>query len=72
MKELLKFANEELISDILTVIDHLELALQHTSGDETKNPLAEGVELARESIDSGGAKSKVAALAKATAEAKAA
>ncbi len=44
-EDLLKYANEELISDILTVIDHLELALQHASGDETSSSLAEGVEL---------------------------
>ncbi len=44
-EELLKFSNEELITDLLTVIDHLELALQHSSGNESSNSLAEGVEL---------------------------
>lgn len=41
----LKYANENLIKDLLTVIDHLELALQHAATDETSNSLAEGVEL---------------------------
>lgn len=44
-EELLKYANDDLISDVLTVIDHLELALQHTEETEGPNPLAEGVEL---------------------------
>ncbi len=44
-EDLLKYANEDLLSDILTVIDHLELALQHATGDESSSSLAEGVEL---------------------------
>jgi len=46
-EELLKYANEGLMSDILTVIDHLELALQHSSEKESANAdaLAEGVDL---------------------------
>jgi len=44
-EELLKYANEEIISDILTVIDHLELALHHSSEGETSSSLAEGVNL---------------------------
>jgi molecular chaperone GrpE len=44
-EDLLKYANEDIMSDILTVIDHLELALQHSTGDETSSSLAEGVEL---------------------------
>ncbi len=44
-EELLKYANEDIMSDVLTVIDHLELALQHTAESKTTNPLAEGVEL---------------------------
>lgn len=44
-EELLKYANEDLITDILTVIDHLELALQHSSENEASNSLAEGVQL---------------------------
>ncbi len=44
-EELLKYANEEIMSDVLTVIDHLELALQHSTGTEASSSLAEGVEL---------------------------
>lgn len=44
-EELLKYANEDLMTDILTVIDHLELALQHASDDAVSNSLAEGVQL---------------------------
>lgn len=44
-EELLKYANEELLTDVITVIDHLELALQHAAEDKGPNPLAEGVEL---------------------------
>jgi len=44
-EELLKYANEDLLSDILTVIDHLELALQHSTGNKNSSSLAEGVEL---------------------------
>jgi molecular chaperone GrpE len=46
-EELLKYANEGLMSDILTVIDHLELALQHSSENESANAdaLAKGVDL---------------------------
>jgi len=41
-EEQLKYANENLLKDLLTVIDHLELALQHSSESDS---LAEGVEL---------------------------
>ncbi len=44
-EELLKYANEDIITDILTVIDHLELALQHSTDSETSSSLAEGVNL---------------------------
>ncbi len=44
-EEQLKYANESLMKDLLTVIDHLELALQHSSSKEVSNSLAEGVEL---------------------------
>lgn len=44
-EELLKYANDDLMKDVLTVIDHLELALQHTDENEGPNPLVEGVEL---------------------------
>ncbi|MBI5676163.1 MAG: nucleotide exchange factor GrpE [Nitrospirae bacterium] len=41
----LKYANESLLKDLLTVIDHLELALQHSSDDKASDPLAKGVEM---------------------------
>ncbi len=44
-EELLKYANTDLMSEILTVIDHLELALQHTNSAESSESLAEGVKL---------------------------
>ncbi|MBI5664944.1 MAG: nucleotide exchange factor GrpE [Nitrospirae bacterium] len=44
-EEQLKYANEDILTDILTVIDHLELALQHSTGNETSDALAEGVQL---------------------------
>ncbi|RJQ51706.1 MAG: nucleotide exchange factor GrpE [Nitrospiraceae bacterium] len=44
-EEQLKYANESLLKDLLTVIDHLDLALQHSSNNETSSALAEGVEL---------------------------
>lgn len=44
-EELLKYANEDLITEILTVIDHLELALQHSTESDASNALAEGVNL---------------------------
>jgi molecular chaperone GrpE len=44
-EDLLKYANEDLMVDILTVIDHLELALQHVSNNETSDSLTEGVNL---------------------------
>jgi molecular chaperone GrpE len=44
-EELLKYANEDLMVDILTVIDHLELALQHVPNSEVSDSLTEGVNL---------------------------
>lgn len=44
-EELLKYANVDIMTDILTVIDHLELALQHTGDNKSSDSLAEGVEL---------------------------
>lgn len=44
-EDLLKYANEDLMVDILTVIDHLELALQHVSDSSASDSLAEGVTL---------------------------
>jgi len=50
-EELLKYANEDLLSDTLTVIDHLELALQHST-DDNSSSLAEGVELTLKELKS--------------------
>jgi len=44
-EELLKYAHEDLMVEMLTVIDHLELALQHVSKTESSDSLAEGVTL---------------------------
>lgn len=45
-EELIKYSNEELMKELLSVIDHLELALQHSSNNEASSTaLAEGVEL---------------------------
>jgi len=46
-EELVKYANEELIKDILTVIDHLELAIQHATENDSGNAkaLIDGVNL---------------------------
>jgi molecular chaperone GrpE len=45
--ELIKYSNEELLKELLSVIDHLELALKHssTSTDKAVSALVEGVEL---------------------------
>ncbi|GAB4534412.1 MAG: nucleotide exchange factor GrpE [Thermodesulfovibrionia bacterium] len=44
-EELLSYSNEGLIRELLSVIDHLELALQHASNSEAGSALTEGVEL---------------------------
>ena len=44
-EEQLKYANESIIKDLLTVLDHLELALQHSNDKKTLKSLSEGVEL---------------------------
>jgi molecular chaperone GrpE len=44
-QELLKYANEGIMEDLLSVIDHLELALQHSSDESNSQSLSEGVEL---------------------------
>ncbi len=51
-EELLKYANEGLMSDILTVIDHLELALQHAGDNKSSDSLAEGVRLTLKELKS--------------------
>jgi len=40
------------MTDILTVIDHLELALQHSAGKESSESLAQGVELTLKELKS--------------------
>lgn len=44
-EELIKYSNEGLIRELLSVIDHLELALQHSSDNEVSSALAEGVNM---------------------------
>lgn len=44
-EELIKYSNEELMRELLSVIDHLELALQHASNSENASALAQGVEM---------------------------
>jgi molecular chaperone GrpE len=43
--DLLQFANENLIKELLPVVDHLELALQHGRQAETPAPFLEGIDL---------------------------
>jgi len=43
--DLLQFANENLIKELLPVVDHLELALEHGRQAETPAPFLEGIEL---------------------------
>ncbi|KPJ98819.1 MAG: hypothetical protein AMK71_10790 [Nitrospira bacterium SG8_35_4] len=51
-EDLLKYANEDIMVDILTVIDHLELALQHVSNNEAIDSLTEGVNLTLKELKS--------------------
>ncbi|HDZ61950.1 MAG TPA: nucleotide exchange factor GrpE [Nitrospirae bacterium] len=45
-EDLIKYSNEEFMRELLSVVDHLELALQHSSGSEAEPAaLAEGVKL---------------------------
>jgi len=47
-EELLKYRNEELMEHLLPIIDHLEMALQHTTTnnvEQQKDAIKEGVEL---------------------------
>lgn len=45
-EEIIKYSNEELMKDLLSVIDHLELALQHSSNNETSvAALSEGIRM---------------------------
>jgi molecular chaperone GrpE len=51
-EELIKYSNEELMRELLTVIDHLELALQHSSGNETPSSLTKGIEMTLKELKS--------------------
>ncbi|MBI4687100.1 MAG: nucleotide exchange factor GrpE [Nitrospirae bacterium] len=44
-EELAKYANEALMRELLSVIDHLELALEHSSNSEAVTSIAEGVSM---------------------------
>lgn len=44
-EELIKYANEDLMQELLSVIDHLELALQHSENSAESSALAEGVNM---------------------------
>jgi len=43
--EIVKYFNETLIKELLPVIDHLELAIQHSYNNEASKALREGVEM---------------------------
>lgn len=43
-EEIIQYANERLLSEILPVVDHLEMALKHASND-TNTGIAQGVEI---------------------------
>jgi molecular chaperone GrpE len=43
--EAIRFANEALIKDLLTVVDNLERAVAHASGGGNGKPIVEGVEM---------------------------
>ncbi len=49
-EELIKYSNEELMKELLSVIDHLELALQHSANSENSLALAEGVDMTLKEI----------------------
>ncbi|GBE06665.1 MAG TPA: nucleotide exchange factor GrpE [Nitrospirae bacterium] len=44
-EELIKYSNEGFMSDLLSVMDHLEMALQHSANNKASSGLSEGVEL---------------------------
>jgi molecular chaperone GrpE len=44
-QEAIQYGNEELMRELLSVIDHLELALQHASNSENFSALSEGVQM---------------------------
>jgi molecular chaperone GrpE len=44
-EEVIRYSQEELIKELLSVIDHLELALQHAASADNTSALAKGVEM---------------------------
>jgi len=46
-EEVLRYGNERLVKDLLSVIDNLERALEHASSGENGQPLIEGVTMVR-------------------------
>lgn len=44
-RDKLKFANQQIITNLLTVIDHLDMAINHITPDSSLESLKEGVEL---------------------------
>lgn len=46
----IRFANENLIKDLLPILDNLERAVAHASGGDNGKPLVEGVELVLRSL----------------------
>lgn len=51
-EELIKYSNEALMREMLPVIDHLELALQHSSSNEDSKAIAEGVQMTLKELKS--------------------
>ena len=51
-EELIKYSNEDLMRELLSVIDHLELALQHSNNTKNCSALAEGVEMTLKELTS--------------------
>ncbi len=44
-EDAIRYANESLIKDLLSVVDNLERAVAHASGDGNGKPIVEGVEM---------------------------
>jgi molecular chaperone GrpE len=51
-EELIKYSNEDLMRELLPVIDHLELALQHSAKGNNLSALAEGVQMTLKELTS--------------------
>ena len=49
-KDLVKYANESLLFELLTSLDNLDTALEHASGDASGDGLREGVEMTRREL----------------------